>query len=90
MSEVSHAPAQPVTARPFRPVWGKAAGFVLVHVAAVTGVAWVGDSHHHDMSAARQGARWWELDLTWLVIRALALVGLVWDLTPPRSDQEPA
>lgn len=35
------------------------------------------NNHHHCMSSARQGYRWWELDLTWLGLRALALVGVV-------------
>ena len=31
-------------------------------------------------AAARQGMRWWEIDLTYYVLRLLAAVGLVWDL----------
>jgi stearoyl-CoA desaturase (delta-9 desaturase) len=32
------------------------------------------------MTSARQGFYWWEIDVTYYVLRALALVGLVWDL----------
>jgi stearoyl-CoA desaturase (delta-9 desaturase) len=35
------------------------------------------NNHHHCMSSARQGYRWWEVDLTWLGLRALALLGVV-------------
>ena len=40
------------------------------------------NNHHRYPSAARQGFRWWELDLTWLGLRLLAALGLVSDLTP--------
>jgi stearoyl-CoA desaturase (delta-9 desaturase) len=40
------------------------------------------NNHHFYPGAARQGFRWWELDLTWLGLRALAVTGLVWDLKP--------
>jgi stearoyl-CoA desaturase (Delta-9 desaturase) len=38
------------------------------------------NNHHHYQVAARQGFRWWEIDVTYYVLRALAAVGLVWDL----------
>jgi stearoyl-CoA desaturase (delta-9 desaturase) len=31
------------------------------------------------------GHRWWELDMSWWVIRALESVGLVRDVVRPRS-----
>jgi stearoyl-CoA desaturase (delta-9 desaturase) len=43
------------------------------------------NNHHHFPGAARQGFRWWELDLTYYVLRALAVCGLVWDLKPVPS-----
>jgi stearoyl-CoA desaturase (delta-9 desaturase) len=30
--------------------------------------------------SARQGFFWWEIDVTYYVLRALAAVGLIWDL----------
>ncbi|MEJ7596894.1 MAG: acyl-CoA desaturase [Kofleriaceae bacterium] len=38
------------------------------------------NNHHRYQVAARQGFYWWEVDATYYVLRALALVGLVWDL----------
>jgi stearoyl-CoA desaturase (delta-9 desaturase) len=38
------------------------------------------NNHHHYPGAARQGFYWWELDLTWYVLRVMSLSGLVWDL----------
>jgi stearoyl-CoA desaturase (delta-9 desaturase) len=49
-----------------------------------TGEGWH-NNHHHYQSSARQGFRWWELDVTYYLLRLMALVGLVWDLRePPR------
>jgi stearoyl-CoA desaturase (Delta-9 desaturase) len=43
------------------------------------------NNHHHYPGAARAGFRWWELDPVYYVIRALAWLGLVWDVreVPP-------
>ncbi|MBP9205421.1 MAG: acyl-CoA desaturase [Kofleriaceae bacterium] len=38
------------------------------------------NNHHHYQVAARQGFHWWQLDLTYLVLRVLAGLGVVWDL----------
>ena len=40
------------------------------------------NNHHFFPGTARQGFRWWEIDLTWYGLRAMALVGLVRDLKP--------
>jgi stearoyl-CoA desaturase (delta-9 desaturase) len=40
------------------------------------------NNHHRYPSAAAQGFRWWELDLTLLGLRAMAAVGLVRGLRP--------
>ena len=51
-----------------------------------TGEGWH-NNHHHYQSSARQGFRWWEVDVTYYVLRLLAAVGLVWDLrrVPPEA-----
>jgi stearoyl-CoA desaturase (Delta-9 desaturase) len=44
------------------------------------------NNHHHYQSSAALGFRWWEVDCTYYTLRALAWLGLVWDLrTPPRA-----
>jgi stearoyl-CoA desaturase (delta-9 desaturase) len=40
------------------------------------------NNHHHYPGSARQGFRWWEIDLTYYALRVLAALGLVWDLKP--------
>jgi len=40
------------------------------------------NNHHFFPGTVRQGFRWWEVDLTWYLLRLLALVGLVRDLKP--------
>lgn len=45
------------------------------------------NNHHHDMSSARQGFFWWEFDITYLVLKALSKIGVVWDLRAPRPDK---
>ena len=38
------------------------------------------NNHHHYPGSARQGFAWWEVDLTWYLLRGMAALGLVWDL----------
>jgi stearoyl-CoA desaturase (delta-9 desaturase) len=40
------------------------------------------NNHHHYPIASRQGFFWWEVDVTWWVLRAMAALGLIWDLRP--------
>ena len=40
------------------------------------------NNHHWCPGAVRQGIRWWEIDVTWYVLRVLAALGLVHDLGP--------
>jgi len=41
------------------------------------------NNHHHYQSSARQGFYWWEIDISYYLLRILALVGLVWDIREP-------
>jgi stearoyl-CoA desaturase (Delta-9 desaturase) len=47
-----------------------------------TGEGWH-NNHHHYQSSANQGFRWWEIDVTFYVLRVLEVFGLVWDLRRP-------
>jgi stearoyl-CoA desaturase (delta-9 desaturase) len=44
------------------------------------------NNHHHHMSSTRQGFYWWEIDITFYILKALSWVGLVWDLRPVPED----
>lgn len=43
------------------------------------------NNHHYYPGAARQGFYWWEIDITYYMLRVLSAVGLIWDLNavPP-------
>jgi stearoyl-CoA desaturase (delta-9 desaturase) len=42
------------------------------------------NNHHAYQSSVRQGFRWWQIDATFYLLKALSWTGLVWDLkTPP-------
>lgn len=40
------------------------------------------NNHHRYQRAARNGFYWWEVDVTWYLIRAMAAVGLAWNVQP--------
>jgi stearoyl-CoA desaturase (delta-9 desaturase) len=51
---------------------------------ATNGDGWHNNHHADPRSAAHGFHRWWELDVTYLTLRALQDMGLVWDLVPRR------
>jgi stearoyl-CoA desaturase (delta-9 desaturase) len=40
------------------------------------------NNHHQHMGTVRQGFYWWELDITFYLLKALSWTGLIWDLRP--------
>ncbi len=44
------------------------------------------NNHHHYAGSVRQGFFWWEVDLTYYVLRGLEVLGLVWDLRRVPED----
>jgi stearoyl-CoA desaturase (delta-9 desaturase) len=46
------------------------------------------NNHHADPRCPSHGRRWWELDVSYLTIRALGLVGLATDVVQPRDRRE--
>ena len=40
------------------------------------------NNHHQYPSSARQGFRWWEIDLTYYLLRGMQVWGLIWDVRP--------
>jgi stearoyl-CoA desaturase (delta-9 desaturase) len=45
------------------------------------------NTHHAFPTSARHGLEWWEIDVSYLVIRGLALVGLASDIKLPSADR---
>ena len=43
------------------------------------------NNHHHFQSSTRQGFFWWEVDITFYVLRFLAMLRIVWDLQYPTA-----
>jgi stearoyl-CoA desaturase (Delta-9 desaturase) len=44
------------------------------------------NAHHAFPTSARHGLSWWKIDASYYVIRALALVGLAWDVKEPTQE----
>jgi len=44
------------------------------------------NNHHAFQSSVRQGFRWWEVDATYYILKALSWFGIVWDLKSPPSQ----
>ena len=44
------------------------------------------NNHHAYRSSARQGFRWWEIDLTFYILKALSWMGIVWELKSPPAQ----
>lgn len=40
------------------------------------------NNHHHYPGSVRQGFRWWEIDLSYYLLRGMQSVGLVWGMRP--------
>ena len=38
------------------------------------------NNHHYHQNTANQGWFWWEIDMTYYVLRVMSVLGLVWDL----------
>ncbi|MET0656546.1 MAG: acyl-CoA desaturase [Steroidobacteraceae bacterium] len=44
------------------------------------------NNHHHYPGSTRQGFYWWEIDLTYYVLKTLSWLGVVWALKPVPAD----
>jgi stearoyl-CoA desaturase (delta-9 desaturase) len=40
------------------------------------------NNHHQHMGTVRQGFYWWEIDVTYYILKSLSLLGIIWDLKP--------
>jgi stearoyl-CoA desaturase (delta-9 desaturase) len=43
------------------------------------------NNHHHAMTCVRHGLRWWEIDVTYYVLKLLERLGVVWGMREPRG-----
>lgn len=48
------------------------------------------NNHHFSMGSCRQGIRWWEIDLTYAVLKLMAMAGMASDLRPFRIPAQRA
>ena len=47
------------------------------------------NNHHRYPATVRQGFYWWEIDITYYILRCLSFLGIIWDLKPvPKSIYE--
>lgn len=46
------------------------------------------NTHHAFPTSARHGLRWWQIDVSYWVIRILALLGLAWNLKLPTAEAQ--
>jgi len=44
------------------------------------------NNHHYYQASTRQGFHWWQLDVTYYVLKMLSWVGLIWDLREPPAE----
>ncbi len=45
------------------------------------------NNHHHYPVSARQGFFWWEIDISYYLLRLLSLLGIIWDLQPVPANR---
>lgn len=43
------------------------------------------NNHHRSAYVARQGLKWWEIDVTWYVLVVLERLGIIWGVKRPRA-----
>ena len=43
------------------------------------------NNHHAFPTSARHGLKWWQFDLSWLVIRGMQMLGLAWNVRLPND-----
>jgi stearoyl-CoA desaturase (Delta-9 desaturase) len=40
------------------------------------------NNHHHYPASTRQGFYWWEIDVTYYILKMMSWLGIIWDLRP--------
>ena len=44
------------------------------------------NNHHYHQASVRQGFYWWEIDITYMVLKVFEKLGLIWDLNVPSRE----
>lgn len=44
------------------------------------------NNHHYYQACTRQGFHWWQIDITYYILKMLSWVGLVWDIREPPPE----
>ena len=44
------------------------------------------NNHHYHQSSVRQGFYWWEIDITYMILKVFERLGLIWDLKVPSKE----
>ena len=44
------------------------------------------NNHHYHQSSVRQGFYWWEIDITYMILKVFERFGLIWDLNVPSKE----
>ncbi len=44
------------------------------------------NNHHHYMHSTRQGFFWWEIDITFYLLKSLSWLGIIWELRPVPAE----
>lgn len=48
------------------------------------------NNHHKYPGTVRQGFYWWEIDMTYYLLKLMSMVGLIWDMSPlPEAAKSP-
>ena len=63
--------------------WTAIAVAIFIYFASVFGLT---AFYHRFPSSARQGFRWWEIDVSYYLLVIMSWLGLVWDLRPVPSQ----
>ncbi len=48
------------------------------------------NNHHHLQSSCRQGFKWWEIDVTYYILKFLSIFRIVWDIKRPNPTAKEA
>ena len=46
------------------------------------------NNHHAHQTSARHGLVWWEVDISWITLKLLRAVGLVWGVRTAKVDSQ--